>query len=274
MRQPKERSLSFETAFSPNPGVPIPRILIVDDHDLIRHLVRRILEARVFIADENESIRHRIHSLLEGHPHIKIVGEATAKAELLAKVRAERPNVIIWDIAAPVLGGLDAVRSILSSQPDAKVLALSTHEEDELVRGAFHAGVRGYILKLAFSGKLLSAVRAVASGNRFLDSRVSEIVMRGYLEGSTGTTTLPQAPSPLTPRERDIVRLLALDNANKRIAIMLRITVRTVETHRANIMRKLNMHSLAERIHYAISRQIINVHPDPSVPLSSHRSIE
>lgn len=231
-------------------------------------------ELRILIADESEFIRRRVRSLLTSHPHMNIVGESAAESDLIARVHESKPDIVLMDIATPHLGGLKVAKKILATDPIIKIIVLSMHDDEALIREALHTGVRGYLLKLDFSKEIVAAVRAVANGRRFLDGRVSEIVMRGYLDGTAGTIKMAVIPSRLTARELEIVRLLALGNGNKQVAASLGIRVRTVETHRANIMRKLNLHTLAELIHYAISAQIIQIHPTPSIDMPEREVAE
>jgi DNA-binding NarL/FixJ family response regulator len=223
-------------------------------------------QRRILIADENKNVRRHVRTILTGHANWKVVDEAAAEGELLTKVNQAKPDIIMMDIATPVLGGLGAAKKILGMQPNALIIVLSASDEEGLIRDALQLGVRGFISKRHFSREIVSAIRSVSSGRRFLDGRVSDVVMKGYLEGSAGAAAMPVSLSRLTARELEIARLLAMGNGNKQVAKVLGIRVRTVETHRANTMRKLNLHSLAELIHYAVSHQIIHIDVTPVVP--------
>ena len=168
---------------------------------------------------------------------------------------------MILDIAQPSLGGIESVRKIHESLPEARVIVFSGRDEEERVRGAIGAGVCGYVLKSEFQSKIPLAVRAASKGLILFDGHVSDIVTKGYLGGCPAGTDTSSPSSLLTVREHEIVRLLALGNANRVVAASLGITVRTVESHRANIMRKLKLHTLAQLIHFAVQNRIIHIHP-------------
>jgi DNA-binding NarL/FixJ family response regulator len=164
--------------------------------------------------------------------------------------------VAVVDIGMPDLDGVEVARQIRETVPDTKVLMLTMHESDRMVRRALEAGACGYLLKSDLTDCLEKAVEAVAEGKRFLTPKVSEIVLEGFLKTGGGHQQEGRAGSRTTPRELEIIRLLAEGKVNKEVAALLGITVRTVETHRAKIMLKLGLHSLAELIHYAMRHGI------------------
>lgn len=214
---------------------------------------------RILVADDHGLLRRGVRTILQAHRRWKIVGEAANGREALEKAIKLKPDVAVVDITMPELDGLEVTRQIRKSLPDTKVLVLTMHESEHMVRRAFDAGANGYILKSDILDFLPKAVRAIAENKRFLTPKVCEIVLEGFLNaGNKPAEEKPPGPR-ITPRELEIIRLLAEGKSNKELSTQLGITVRTVETHRSKIMLKLGLHSLAELIHYAISNKIISV---------------
>jgi DNA-binding NarL/FixJ family response regulator len=210
-----------------------------------------VKKLRILIADDHGLVRRGAVAVLRSRHGWRVVGEAANGREAVEKAIKQKPDVAILDISMPELDGVEATRQILEAVPDTGVLVLTMHGSEQMVRSALGAGARGYLLKSDLTECLVKAVKAIADGKRFLTPTVSEIVLDGFLrtrsEGQRrGTRT--------TPREIEIIRLLAEGKSNKESATQLGITVRTVETHRAKIMLKLGLHSLADLIHYAISQ--------------------
>jgi len=172
--------------------------------------------------------------------------------EAVEKAIELKPDVVILDISMPELDGVEATRQIVEAVPDTKVLVLTMHESDHIVRRALDAGACGYLLKSDLTDCLPKAVKAIAEGKRFLTPKVCEIVVEGFLRTRSEHQPAERRDTRTTPRETGIIRLLAEGKSNKEIAAQLGITVRTVETHRATIMLKLGLHSLADLIYYAI----------------------
>jgi DNA-binding NarL/FixJ family response regulator len=228
-------------------------------------------EVRILIGDATEWYRGRLRSVLTKQTHWKVVGEASTEGDLLVLTAKTRPDVVLFDVSAAVLGGLSTAKKVLSVEPNARIIALSVEEEQEWIRLAFQAGVRGYVSKVEFCTQIVPAVQTVCDGRRFLDGRVSEAVIRSCWEPRQALIATPVGQHRLTGRELEIVRLLALGNGNRKIAVKLGIRLRTVETHRANIMRKLNLHTLAQLIHYAILTEIIHL-PAPEIPAAENRA--
>jgi DNA-binding NarL/FixJ family response regulator len=211
---------------------------------------------RILIADDHELVRRGVLGVLHSRHGWRVVGEAANGREAVEKTINLKPDVAILDISMPELDGVEAVSQIREAVPETKVLVLTMHESDQLVKRALDAGAHGYVLKSDLTESLPKAVKAIAEGKRFLTPKVSEIVLEGFLK--TRSQQGGRAGTQPTPRETEIIRLLAEGRSNKEIAGQLGIAVRTVETHRAKIMLKLGLHSLAQLIHYAIQHKIVS----------------
>jgi len=213
---------------------------------------------RILIADDHEVVRRGIRSLLDSHPGWEICGEARDGREAVDLSRELKPDLVLLDIGMPNLNGLDAARQILATQPLTRVLVLTIHDSDQVVRDVLAAGARGFLLKSDAGRDLLTAVEAMQRHRTFFTSQVAEIVLDGYLDTRHAA---PQAPprKRLTPREREVVQLLAEGKTSKEVAVALDLSVKTAETHRTNIMRKLDLHSVADLTLYAVRNGIIQV---------------
>ena len=218
---------------------------------------------RILLADDHALVRRGARAVLNSRQGWRVVGEAANGREAVEKALKLRPDVAIVDISMPELDGVEVARQIREAVPDTKVLVLTMHESDQMVRRALDAGARGYLLKSDLTNCLTKAVQAIADGKRFLTPKVSEIVLEGFLKTRNQHQKGERTSARTTPREIEIIRLLAEGKSNKEIAAPLGITVRTVETHRAKIMLKLGLHSLTEIIHYAIRHGIFSA-PNPS----------
>jgi DNA-binding NarL/FixJ family response regulator len=214
-------------------------------------------QLRILIADDHGLVRRGALAILRSRRGWRVVGEAANGREAVEKARELKPDVAVVDISMPELDGVEVARQIRQTVPDTKVLVLSMHESDQMVRRALAAGACGYLLKSDLTDCLAKAVKAVSEGKQFLTPKVSEIVVEGFLNSGNQHQQDGRAGLRITPRELEIVRLLAEGKVNKEIAALLGITVRTVETHRAKVMLKLGLHSLAELIHYALRHGII-----------------
>lgn len=210
---------------------------------------------RILVADDHELVRCGIRGLLRARRGWTVVGEAMNGREAVEKANRLKPDVAILDISMPDLDGLQATRRIREAVPSTKVVVLTMHESDQMVRRVFDAGALGYVLKSDLATQLVKAVKDVSAGKQFLTPRISDIALKGFLKTDQVDRTEHSQARP-TPREVEIIRLLAEGKANKEIAVGLGITIRTVEAHRAKIMLKLGLHSLAELIHYAIRYKI------------------
>jgi DNA-binding NarL/FixJ family response regulator len=214
---------------------------------------------RILIADDHALLRRGARTILQARSGWKIVGEAANGREALEKTLKLKPDVAILDISMPELDGVEVTRQIRKSLPDVKVLVLTMHESDQMIRRALEAGANGYLLKSDLVDHLPKAVKAVADNKGFLTPRISEIILKGFINAGNKSDEEMRAGVRITPRELEIIRLLAAGKSNKEVSTQLGITVRTVETHRSKIMLKLGLHSLAELIHYAMRNEIISV---------------
>jgi DNA-binding NarL/FixJ family response regulator len=221
-------------------------------------MTRATKNLRILVADDHELVRRGIRGLLRAERSWAVVGEATNGREAVEKANKLKPDVAILDISMPDLDGLQATRQIRQAALTTEVVVLTMHESDQMVRRVLDAGALGYVLKSDLATHLVKAVKHVSTGKLFLTPRVSDIVLQGFLKIENPTERARARP---TPREVEIIRLLAEGKPNKKIAVELGITIRTVETHRAKIMLKLGLHSITELIHYAIRHKIVSA-PD------------
>lgn len=217
---------------------------------------------QILLADDHEVVRKGLRALLESHPGWKVIAEATDGREAVEKARDMHPDVAIVDIGMPSLNGLEATRQIVKKAPRTRVLVLTMHDTNPLIQQVVKAGARGYVLKSDVASDLVSAVDALCRDQTFFTSKVSQIILDRYVgkpagaEGVPGTESVPDSDSPLTPREREVVQLLAEGKSSKEVAAVLGISVKTAETHRINLMRKLDCHSVAEVVRYAVRNLI------------------
>ena len=212
---------------------------------------------RILIADDHEVVRHGIRALLESHTGWEVAGEAVTGRQALEEARRLAPDVVIMDISMPDMNGLEATRQIRKEVPDSEVLILSVHDSEQLVREVLEAGARGYVLKSDAGRDLIAAVETLCHHKPFFTAKVSEMMLEGFLKAGSGSDSGKATLGSLTSREREIVQLLAEGQSNKEIADILRISVKTVETHRSHIMTKLNLHSMSDLVRYAVRNQLI-----------------
>jgi len=214
--------------------------------------------ARILIADDHDVVRQGVRNILESDPDLELCAEATNGREAVSLASQHSPHVAILDISMPELNGIDAARQILKSHPEVKVLIFTVHDAERLVYEVFSAGAHGYILKSDAGRHLLSAVRNVLEGRHYFSTQVSEVLFESFQRKDL--PHLPQAEEQRkgpSVREREIIQLLAEGKSNKEVATALGISVKTAETHRAAIMRKLGLHSVGELVRYAIRNHII-----------------
>ena len=213
--------------------------------------------ARFVIADDHEMVRRGVVATLADVPNWTIVAQADNGRDAVQLVEAHRPDVAILDLSMPELNGLDATRRILAARPETCILILTGHESEQLVREVLSAGARGYVLKSDAGRTLVRAVEALLEGQTFFTSKVARLVLDGYLRAAGAE---PQdAAQTLSTREREIVQLLAEGSSNKDVARALGISVKTAETHRSNIMRKMQFASLSDLVKYAVRNKIIEI---------------
>jgi DNA-binding NarL/FixJ family response regulator len=210
---------------------------------------------RILIADDHELIRRGLASTLADEPGWSVVAEASNGREAVDLAASTQPDVVILDMTMPELNGLEATRQILAARSSARVLILTAHESEQLVREVLNAGAQGYVLKSDAGKALVAGIEALLDDRPFFTSKVARIVLDGYLRTQEGAAT--DSSQNLSPREREIVQLLAEGKSNKEVARALGITVKTAETHRSNIMRKMQFASLSDLIRYAIRNHIV-----------------
>jgi DNA-binding NarL/FixJ family response regulator len=203
-------------------------------------------------------VRRGTRGLLSGQRGWKVVGEAVDGGEAVEQAKRLKPDLAVLDITMPNLDGLEATRQIREVAPNTKVLVLTMHESVQMVRRVLEAGAQGYVLKSDLAAHLVKAIDEVSQGKISLTPKVSEIVLQGFRTAEREPRRTERAEVRPTPRELQVIRLLAEGKANKEVSSALGIKVRTVETHRAKIMLKLGLHSLAELIHYAIRNDLIS----------------
>jgi len=208
-------------------------------------------KARILIADDHELVRVGLRRVLGANPDWEICAEAADGREAVELARAQRPDIAILDYSMPQLNGLEATRQIHQAVPDTEVLILTMNNSESLVREVLAAGARGFMLKSDAGHALVHAVESLLRHKPFFTEQVSELMLQGYLSPSGS------ARGPLTPRERQVVQLVAEGKSSKQISRLLDLSVKTVEAHRANILHKLGLNSVTELVRYAVRNKII-----------------
>jgi DNA-binding NarL/FixJ family response regulator len=212
---------------------------------------------RILIADDHTLVRRGLRALLESQPGWVVVDEAVNGREAVIKAKELKPDIVILDISMPELNGMEATEQILKAMPKTEVLILTVHESERVVREVLEAGARGYILKSDADQDLVAAVQALSQHEVFFTPKVEQMVLVGYLRQNAPTPEEAGPRLPLTQREREILQLLAEGKSNKEVAKILYLGIKTVETHRARILRKLRLHSVGDLVRYAIRHHII-----------------
>jgi len=214
-------------------------------------------DLRILIADDHNVVRRGLKALIESRPGWQVCGEAHTGREAAAKAEQMKPDVVILDISMPGLNGVEAARRIRKSSPSTEILILSVHYSDQLIRDILDAGARGYVMKSDSDRDLIVAVQAMADHKPFFTSKATELMLTNFCQSGPKPQMKDLAADRLTSREREIVQLLSEGRSSKEVATVLGISVKTADTHRANIMRKLNLHSVSELVLYAVRNQII-----------------
>jgi len=213
---------------------------------------------RILVADDHDIIRRGLKALLASRPGWVVCAEAATGRQAVTQAEQHKPDIVVMDISMPDMNGLEAARKIRKALPKTEVVVLSLHYSDQLVREIVDAGARAYIMKSDADRDLLTAIEAVANHRSFFTSRAAEMMIDGFCVQSPVTESRALLMrNQLTSREREIVQLLAEGQSSKEVAVTLGISVKTAETHRANIMRKLELHSVSELVRYAVRNQII-----------------
>ncbi len=212
---------------------------------------------RVLLADDHTILRDGIRALLEDQADIEVIGEAEDGLATVRMVAQLKPDVVVMDIAMPLLNGLEATRQIQRDFPLVRVLILTMHENEEYIRQVLAAGALGYVLKDAAARDLLDAIRSVNRGEAVLSPAITRLVIEDYLRW--GDIPPEDTSNRLTPREREVLQLIAEGYTNKQIAEILSLSIKTVQSHRTNMMSKLDLHDRGELIKYAIQKKIIDL---------------
>jgi DNA-binding NarL/FixJ family response regulator len=213
---------------------------------------------RILIADDHEVARKGIRSLLENHPGWEVCAEARDGREAVEYAGTMKPDIFLLDVGMPNLNGLDAARQILATNPDARILIVTIHDSEQVVREVLAAGARGFLLKSDAGRDLIAAVEALQHRRTFFTPKVAQMMLEGYLRPHTESDASTQCV--LTPREREVIQLVAEGKTTKEIATTLSLSVKTAETHRTNLMRKLDLHSIADLTLYAVRNGIVQIY--------------
>jgi DNA-binding NarL/FixJ family response regulator len=212
---------------------------------------------RILIADDHEVARQGIRSLLESHPGWEVCAEARDGREAVECASKLKPDILLLDIGMPNLNGLDAARQILALAPDASILILTIHDSEQVIREVLAVGARGFLLKSDAGRDLLAAVEALQQRRTFFTPKVAQMMLDGYLRPQETDTP---AQCVLTPREREVIQLVAEGKTTKEVAAALSLSIKTAETHRTNLMRKLDLHSVADLTLYAVRNGIVQIY--------------
>lgn len=209
---------------------------------------------RILLADDHAMLRDGVRMVLEAHPGFEVVGTTDNGRDAVRLVEDLQPDIAVLDVAMPEINGLEATRAIRECCPGTEVVILSMHEGEEYLREALRAGAAGYVLKRAAAKELVGAINAVRRGESYLDPSLTRTLISDYVrQVERGDET----PDSLTERELEVLKLVAEGMTNRQIALQLNISIKTVQTHRANLMDKLNLHDRTELVRYAIRRGLI-----------------
>lgn len=211
---------------------------------------------RILIADDHPFVRTGLRHVLEEHPEFKIAGEAADGREAVRLAEQEHPDVAVLDIGMPNLNGIEAARQISESLPGVSIIMLSMHSDEAYVLRSLKAGARAFLLKQSAESDLIAAVKAVSQGKSFFSPAISQMLLEDYMR-QIRDRDVEDSYDLLTPREREILQMIAEGKSNKEMANQLQLSLYTVETHRANLMEKLDLHTVPELILYAVRKGVI-----------------
>jgi len=212
------------------------------------------------VADDHEVVRRGVVAMLTAHPGWQVCGEAVDGRDAVEKARQLNPDIVILDIGMPNLNGLEAARQIYRHNPRHRILILTITDTEQVVVEVLKAGATGYVLKSDTARDLVAAVETLERNSTFFNSRVGQMVLNGFLNGrESGAAAEDVSGTSLTPREREIVQMLAEGKSSKEVAVALNLSVKTAETHRSNIMRKLGLHSVSALVLFAIRNNIVHI---------------
>jgi DNA-binding NarL/FixJ family response regulator len=217
------------------------------------------MSIRVLIADDHKIMLAGLRSLLEKQTDIEVVGEADNGRKAVQMAQEKKPDVIVMDVSMPDLNGIEATKQIIESLPETRVIALSMHSDKRFVMGMLRAGASGYLLKDCASQELANAIDQVAGGKKYLSPEITGVVIDDFLMGGGSSEEVATAASQLSPREREVLQLIAEGWSTKQIASHLYVSIKTIETHRRQIMKKLDLHSIADLTKYAIREGLTSI---------------
>lgn len=217
------------------------------------------MKIRVLLADDHKIMRDGLRALLDKVENVEVVAEAENGRDAVQLARQLNPNVIIMDMSMPELNGTEATRQIRATNPETHVIALSMHSDKRFLSQVFRAGAAGYLLKDCAFDELARAVLTVATGEKYLSPKLTTVVVDNFMRPSS--LSLPAVSTNLTPREREVIQLIAEGESTKQIAARLHVSVKTIETHRSQLMQKLDMHSVAQLTKFAIREGLTSLDP-------------
>jgi DNA-binding NarL/FixJ family response regulator len=213
---------------------------------------------QILIADDHDLMRRGLKAVLEARPGWIVCGEATSGQQAVAKAEELKPDIVILDVCMPNLNGVEATRQIRKVSPRTEVLVLSVHHSDQLIRDVLDAGARGFLVKADPDSDLVAAVKSLAERKPYFTACATEMLLSGRLGETSPESETALSGERLTPREREVVQLIAEGKTSKEVATTLDISTKTAETHRSNIMRKLEFHSVSEIVRYAVRNEMID----------------
>ncbi len=216
------------------------------------------MSIRVLIADDHKIMLAGLRSLLEKQTDFEVVGEADNGRKAVQMAQEKKPDVVVMDVSMPDLNGIEATKQIIESLPETRVIALSMHSDKRFVMGMLRAGASGYLLKDCASQELANAIVQVAGGKKYLSPEITGVVINDFLLGDS-SEDVAIAASQLSPREREVLQLIAEGWSTKQIASHLYVSIKTIETHRRQIMKKLDLHSIADLTKYAIREGLTSI---------------